>query len=178
MPDKKEIRYRNVVIIVVFLLVAVIAFELLLLKNEGQVAEVSLDEYEQDQQLKWELKGAELNEGRFTLICRFFKEGEEISSFQNHVLIQETETKETYMLPTSSLASLDPYDQNSVMATYSDKVRSVAETGDDCQYIIASVKADQFDFENKDYKIILLYESNDSKLYLDTQLLVRELQNE
>lgn len=178
MPNKKEIRYRDVVMLVAVLLAAVLAFEMLLLKNEGQVVEVTLDEYSQDQLLEWELKGVELNEGRFTIICRFYKDGEEISSFENHVLLQETETKTTYMLPTSSLASLDPYDQNSVMAMHSDKVRSVAEAGDDCQYIIASVKADHFDFENKDYKIILLYESNGSKLYLDTQLLVRECQNE
>lgn len=178
MPSSKEIRYRDVVMLVVVLMAAVLAFLMLLLKNEGQVVEVNLDEYAQDQQLNWELKGVELNEGRFTIICQFYKDGEEIVFFRNHVLLQDTETKTTYMLPTSSLASLDPYDQNRVMAMHSDKVKSVAEAGDDGRHIIASVKADQFDFNNKDYKIILLYESNDSKLYLDTQQLVREYQNE
>ncbi len=160
----KDNKINNKVVRIAMLTLVTLSccFLFLLSKNEGRIQTIELENITQKTDFVVDINTLSFGKDLIQIEGIFYKEGEPITLFNNRVLLKEEETGITYVLPTESFAKKD-----------------IIAEDDEMNYrnILAAAKSSQFDFVNKDYKILFLHESSGGQSYQETGYTVKNWGN-
>lgn len=160
----KDNKINNKVVKIAMLTLVILSFCFLFLlsKNEGRIQTIELDNITRENDFVVDINTLSFGKDLIQIEGIFYKEGEPIKQFNNWVLLKEEETGITYVLPTESFAKKD-----------------VVVEDDEMNYrnILAAAKSHEFDFINKDYKILFLHESNGVQSYQESGSTVKNWGN-
>lgn len=148
-----NINKKAVEIVMIALLLLSFCFLLLLFTNEGWIEKIDLDHVTQTTDFAVDIDTLYSGKDSIHIEGVFYKEGEPINHFNNRVLLKEKESGIVYVLPTESFPK---------------KETVVEEDERSYRNIMAAAKSGEFDFVNKEYEILFLYESNGEKSYQET----------
>lgn len=153
-----KVNEKVIKVIIVSLLILSLCYLFLLYRNEGSIKEINLDNITQVTNFVWDIDELNFSQDSIHLKGVFYKDGEPINNFNNHVLLRENKSGIVYKLPTES---------------FSKKEIVVEEDEKNYRNILAVAKSPKLDFMNKEYEILFLYEYNGDQYYQDTGYTVR-----
>lgn len=151
----KDNRINNNVIqyAIVILLVLSLCYLVLLYKNEGGIEIIDLDKISPTSDFIGEINALYSGKNSIRLEGVFYKEGEAIDYFNNQVLLRDQESGIVYLLPTESFPK-----------------KEIVGEEEEIKYrnILAVAESRKFDFVNRDYEILFLYQSDGVELIQET----------